>query len=74
MKKPLLTIATIAAAITLLNADTITWTGNGDGKTWDDVNNWTASSTGQAPDHVPLAVATRGSALASPSRFPAVRS
>ena len=27
MKKPLLTIATFAAAITLLNADTITWTG-----------------------------------------------
>lgn len=60
MKKPLLTIATIAAAITLLNADTITWTGNGDGKTWSDVNNWVASSTGQAPDHVPLAVANSG--------------
>ena len=40
MKKPLLTIATFAAAITLLNADTITWTGNGDGTSWSDGGNW----------------------------------
>jgi len=44
MKKPLLTIATIAAAITLLNADTITWTGGGDGYTWSDGNNWSSGS------------------------------
>ena len=42
MKKPLLTIATIAAAITLLNAATITWTGGGDGYTWEDGNNWSS--------------------------------
>ena len=42
MKKPLLTIATIAAAITLLNADTITWTGDGDGTSWSDSSNWSS--------------------------------
>ena len=54
MKKPLLTIATIAAVITLLNADTITWTGNGDGNFWNDLANWVAASTSESPDHVPL--------------------
>lgn len=44
MKKPLLTIATIAAAITLLNAATITWTGGGDGYTWEAGNNWSSGS------------------------------
>ena len=56
MKKPLLTIATIAAAITLLNADIITWTGDGDGASWKDTANWVNSATGAAPANVPLSV------------------
>ena len=60
MKKPLLTIATIAAAITLLNADTITWTGGGDGKSWNDTANWKASSTDAAPTSVPLSIENSG--------------
>ena len=55
MKKPLLTIATIAAAITLLNAGTYTWTGAGDDGLWFTAGNWNyegspaASSPGNAP-------------------------
>ena len=45
MKKPLLTIATIAAAITLLNAGTYTWTGGGQDNLWSTVSNWSESGT-----------------------------
>jgi len=45
MKKPLLTIATIAAAITLLNAGTYTWTGDGQDNLWSTVSNWSESGT-----------------------------
>lgn len=40
MKKPLLMIATFTAAITLLNADTITWTGGAESYNWGDAGNW----------------------------------
>lgn len=40
MKKPLLTIATFAAAITLLNADTITWTGGAGTADYATPGNW----------------------------------
>ena len=40
MKKPLLMIATFAAATTLLNADTITWTGGAESYNWGDAGNW----------------------------------
>jgi len=56
MKKPLLTIATIAAAITLLNAGTYTWTGEAnDGGLWFTAGNWNyegapaANAPGSAP-------------------------
>ena len=64
MKKPLLTIATIAAAITLLNAGTYTWTGAAnDGGLWFTAGNWNyddgngnvvspaAESPGNSPAH-----------------------
>ena len=60
MKKPLLTIATIVATITLLNADIITWTGDGDGASWKDTANWVNSATGAAPANVPLSVENSG--------------
>ena len=41
--KKLLTIVAAALAVNLL-ADTITWTGNGDGYTWSDLNNWSSKS------------------------------
>lgn len=40
MKKPLLMIATFVAATTLLNADTITWTGGAESYNWGDAGNW----------------------------------
>ena len=41
--KKLVTIAIAALAGQLL-ADTITWTGGGDGYTWSDGNNWSSGS------------------------------
>ena len=52
MKKPLLTIATIAAAITLLNADTITWTGLAGTYAWTDAANWDLNRTPNETDDV----------------------
>ncbi|MBO4710176.1 MAG: hypothetical protein J5727_10415 [Kiritimatiellae bacterium] len=55
MKKPLLTIATIAAAITLLDAGTYTWTGAAGDGLWFTAGNWNydgvpaANSPGNAP-------------------------
>ena len=55
MKKPLLTIATIAATITFLNAGTYTWTGAANDGLWFTAGNWNyegspaASSPGNAP-------------------------
>ena len=40
MKKPLLMIATFTAAITLLNADTITWTGGAGTDDYATAGNW----------------------------------
>ena len=52
MKKPLLTIATIAAAITLLNADTITWTGGAGTNDWGTDGNWDLNRIPQSSDSV----------------------
>ena len=43
MKKLLL--AALAAAATNALADTIVWTGGGDGVSWTDTANWKAAST-----------------------------
>ena len=50
MKIATIATLTIAAALCGTSAATMTWTGNGDGKTWDDADNWSPSvpATGDA--------------------------
>ncbi len=58
MKTIMTMVFSVAAAVAL--ADTITWTGNGDGVSWTDTANWVATSTGEAPASVPLSAANSG--------------
>lgn len=51
MKKPLLMIATFTAAITLLNADTITWTGDAGTSDYATAGNWNVG--GSPATHAP---------------------
>ena len=62
MKKLVLATLQLAAASALL-ADTITWTGNGDGKSWNDTDNWVADSTGAAPSYIPFSAANSGDSV-----------
>lgn len=56
-----MTIALCAAAMaTLAHADTITWTGDGDGSSWNDLDNWVCGESGLAPTYVPLSSQNSG--------------
>ena len=64
MKKPLLTIATFVAAITLLNADTITWTGDAGTADYATAGNWDLNRAPAETDDVVIdgaAVTVNGS-------------
>jgi len=61
--KRILPAALVAVATTSLWADTITWTGGGDGESWKDLANWKVSSTDAAPSRIPLSVENSGEAV-----------
>ncbi len=61
--KRILLAALVAVATTSLWADTITWTGGGDGESWKDLANWKVSSTDAAPSRIPLSVENSGEAV-----------
>lgn len=63
MKKILLAALVAVATATSLLADTITWTGGGDGESWKDLANWKVSSTDTAPTRIPLSVDNSGDAV-----------
>lgn len=63
MKRILLAALVAVATATSLLADTITWTGGGDGKSWSNKDNWKASSTDAAPLSIPLSAENSGDAV-----------